>query len=107
MSLLDTLLEYSQESPQDPFNWYALATEYRKIDAQKALFFYEKVWREFPEYGANYYHLAELYTALGKIEVAQKVYEQGIEVLLAQKQLKLLQELKNIYQNFRIENDLE
>ncbi|GAB4125151.1 MAG: hypothetical protein OHK0045_08550 [Raineya sp.] len=105
-TLFEKLLQYAEEQPQDPFNWYALATECRKYDLQESLLYYEKVWREFPEYGANYYHLASAYTELNMLAKAKQVYEQGIEVLSKQKEWKLLQELKNAYQNFLLENDL-
>ncbi len=106
MTLFEVLLKYAEDQPQDPFNWYALATECRKYDVREALIYYEKVWREFPNYAANYYHLASAYSELGMLEKARQVYEQGIEVLKKQSETKLLQELKNAYQNFLIENDL-
>lgn len=106
MTRFELLLKYAQEEPQNPFNWYALATECRKYDLRESLMYYEKVWREFPEYGANYYHLASAYTELNILDRAKLIYEQGIEVLSRQKETKLLQELKNAYQNFLVENDL-
>jgi len=106
MTRFETLLQYAQQQPDEPFNWYALATECRKHDLDKALVYYEKVWREFPHYAANYYHLASAYAELNMLEQAKQVYEQGIKVLSEQNETKLLQELKNAYQNFLVENDL-
>ena len=106
MTLFEVLLQYAEQEPNEPFNWYALATECRKYDIRESLVYYEKVWKEFPEYGANYYHLASAYTELNILDKALQVYEQGIAVLTRQKEMKLLQELKNAYQNFLVENDL-
>lgn len=106
MSRLELLHKFAQEEPPNPFNWYALATEYRKYSLLKALPYYEKVWQEFPDYAPNYYHLAHAYWELQAIEKAQKVFEQGIQVLGKQKEGKMLQELQNAYQNFLFENDL-
>ncbi|MFN3316356.1 MAG: tetratricopeptide repeat protein [Raineya sp.] len=106
MTRFELLLKYAQEEPLNPFNWYALATECRKYDLRESLVYYEKVWKEFPEYGANYYHLASAYAELNILDRAKLIYEQGIEVLTRQKETKLLQELKNAYQNFLVENDL-
>lgn len=106
MSLFETLLKYAQEQPHEPFNWYALATECRKYDLREALVYYEKVWKEFPHYAANYYHLASAYAELNMLEKAKQVYEEGITILENQKESKLLQELRNAYQNFLVENDL-
>jgi len=106
MTRFETLLQYAQQEPNEPFNWYALANECRKHDLYEALVYYEKVWKDFPEYAANYYHLASAYTELNMLEKAKKVYEQGICVLAQQQESKLLQELKNAYQNFLIEYDL-
>lgn len=106
MNLLETLHNYAKSQPEDPFNWYALATEYRKYDLREALTYYEKVWKEFPDYAPNYYHLASVYAELAMPERAKAIYEQGIEVLSKQNEPKLLQELKNAYQNFLVEHDL-
>jgi tetratricopeptide (TPR) repeat protein len=106
MNLFEILLQYAKEQPDNPFNWYALATECRKYDLREALVYYEKVWKEFPDYAANYYHLASAYTELNMLEKAKQIYEQGIKVLSEQNETKLLQELKNAYQNFLVENDL-
>lgn len=106
MERLKALHHYAECEPDNPFNWYALATEYRKQSLLEALPYYEKVWREFPDYAPNYYHLAHVYWELQEIEKAKTVFEQGIQVLIQQKETKLLQELQNAYQNFLLENDL-
>ncbi|MCS6795231.1 MAG: tetratricopeptide repeat protein [Raineya sp.] len=106
MSRLELLHQYAEQEPDNPFNWYALATEYRKYSLVEALPYYEKVWQEFPDYAPNYYHLAHAYWELQEIEKARQVFEQGLQVLSTQKETKMLQELQNAYHNFLLENDL-
>lgn len=106
MTRLEMLHHCCEQEPQDPFNWYALATEYRKYNLDESIVYYEKVWNDFPEYIANYYHLASAYTEKEEIEKAKEVYEKGLKVLSKETEPKLWQELNNAYQNFLFENDL-
>lgn len=106
MTRLKMLHTCCEQEPQDPFNWYALATEYRKYNLDEAIPYYEKVLTDFPEYTANYYHLASAYVEKEEIEKAKEVYEKGLKVMSKEKELKLWQELNNAYQNFLFENDL-
>jgi tetratricopeptide (TPR) repeat protein len=105
MNRLEMLQLCCEQEPQDPFNWYALATEYRKYNLEEALLYYEKVRSEFPEYVANYYHLASAYTEKKEFDKARQVYEEGLSIIDKSKEPKLWQELYNAYQNFLFEND--
>jgi tetratricopeptide (TPR) repeat protein len=68
LSRLKQLLQFWQEDPNDPFTLYALATEYRPTDPNKALFYYEKLLAEHPGYVGTYYHAAKLYAELGQAD---------------------------------------
>jgi len=97
---LKLLLEYYNEDPKDPFNLYALATEYRKNDLHKALEYYELLAEEHPNYIPTYYHLAEVYLELDMEEKAKQTYEKGIRLATEQKEELLLRELKSAYDEF-------
>ena len=77
---LEQLIKFYEEEPNDPFNIYALATEYKAYDLQKSLDFYELLIANHPEYIATYYHLAQLYIDIGEDEEAKHVYEAGIKI---------------------------
>ena len=58
---LTQLLKFLEEDPHDAFNWYAVATEYRATDPDRALVYFEKLLTEHPDYVPTYYHAAQLY----------------------------------------------
>jgi len=102
---LKLLLEYLNEEPNDPFNIYAVATEYVGTFPEKALPYFEKLLTAFPDYLATYYHAAALYFALGQNEQASQTYQKGIALAQQQQNQNALRELKNAYQNFQFEAD--
>jgi Tfp pilus assembly protein PilF len=102
-SRLEQLLQFYQEDPKDPFNLYALATEYKSSDPEKALDYFEKLVSQHPDYTATYYHLAQLYIDLGQEDKAKKTYEIGIEKTSQSQENLLLRELKNAYNEFLFE----
>ena len=91
--LIKNLLSFYEEEPGDPFNSYALALEYKKIDQVKAIFFFNKLLKEFPDYLPTYYAAAEFFTAIESHDKVEKIYNDGIALALGQKQLKTHQEL--------------
>ncbi len=104
MQRLAQLHQMLEESPQDAFLLYALATEYRALqENQKALAYYEQIVALHPAYEATYYHLAQLYVELEEYQKATETFEAGIRILSAQKSEKLLKELQNAYLNFQME----
>ena len=96
--LLNHLLAYYNEDPSDPFNIYALATEYKKSNIAEALRLFEFLINQHPTYLPTYYHLAKLYEALADKASAINAYEQGIACATAQLAHHALKELKNAYQ---------
>jgi tetratricopeptide (TPR) repeat protein len=94
---LDTLLQFYKDEPNDPFNIYALAIEYQKIDIAKSLEYFETLLREHETYVPTYYHAAKLFQDLGNIERAITVYEKGIAVAKSQNDSKAARELKSAY----------
>lgn len=101
------LREFAEEEPNNPFNWYALAIEFRESDQEKAHSLFAKLLENHPSYLATYFPAAHLYAEMGEIEQSKLIFENGIELAREQKNMKTLQELQNAYQNFLFENDLD
>ena len=100
---LDALLGFLQETPDDPFTLYAVATEYRQEHPQKALSYYEKLLSEHPQYVPTYYHAAQLYVDLNQSERAEQTYQKGITEAERQNDALALRELRSAYDEFLFE----
>lgn len=110
MSNLDriqVLRNYILEEPQDPFNHYALALEIKEKDPAEALRIFEYVLENFPNYLPAYFPSALFYFEHHQWEKARQVFENGIKLASLQQNEKAQKELKNAYQNFLFETDLE
>ncbi|UII25212.1 tetratricopeptide repeat protein [Fulvivirga maritima] len=97
---INQLLKFLKEDPNDPFTLYALATEYRNSDIQKALEYYDILLSQHPDYLPTYYHAANLFIDLEEHDRAESTFEKGIELAKAQNNSLLLRELQNAYNNF-------
>ena len=91
---IQQLREFVNEDPKDPFNLYALALEYQKIDLQKAVEIFELLLRDHADYLPTYYQLGKLYQELTENEKALQVFDVGIEKAQKQNDVKALKELK-------------
>lgn len=79
MDRLQSLLEFYDEDPKDPFTRFALAREYQKRgDVGRALEFFEALVDTDPEYVGTYYHLGKLYEQEDRKEDAKAVFRRGI-----------------------------
>ncbi|MFC5623781.1 tetratricopeptide repeat protein [Algoriphagus winogradskyi] len=110
MSNLDRiqlLRQFTEEEPENPFNWYALAIEFRESNPEEAHNLFAKLLAEHPTYLATYFPAAHLYAEMGDLEQSKLIFEKGIVLSREQKNLKAQQELQNAYQNFLFENDLD
>lgn len=107
LSRIETLQSYAEQEPENPFNWYALALEFRTQNPDQALIYFNKLLNEFKVYLPTYFHAASLYAEMNLIEEARKIYENGISLARSQNDKHALRELQNTYQNFLIENDLD
>lgn len=94
---LNHLLAFYREDPDDPFNIYAVANEYKVFDHRKALHYYELLVKEHENYIPTYYHLAHLYIELGLERKAKSTFEKGIDVATQQGDSLALRELKSAY----------
>ena len=96
---LTQLLQFLQEDPNDPFNIYCLANEYKNNDPGKAIKFYQELLLNHTEYLPTYYHVAELYINNNDIEQAEKVIADGIDLAIKQNDQLALRELRNLQNN--------
>ncbi|MGC3946965.1 MAG: tetratricopeptide repeat protein [Chryseolinea sp.] len=76
--LIEQLESFAKEEPNDPFNLYALALEYLKVDVSKAQSLFEQLIDRHHQYVPTYYHLGQLYADQGKTEEAIQTFERGI-----------------------------
>ncbi|TGE15413.1 tetratricopeptide repeat protein [Hymenobacter elongatus] len=77
---LQQLLGFYAEDPNDAFIIYALATEYRTTEPQRAMEYYQKLLDEHPDYVGTYYHAGKMLEYLQNPEEAEKVYRRGLQV---------------------------
>ena len=102
---LEQLFAFLKEEPNEPFNIYAIAMEYLKGSPQKALEYFEILLNAHESYVPTYYHAANLYTQLGKLEKAKATYEKGLAISLQQGNRHAYRELQNAYNLFIDELD--
>ena len=81
MERIEQIKTFLNESPNDAFLNYALATEYIALGKDDiALQLFLKLIENHPEYSATYYHLGKLYERLERDKEAEEVYEKGMEL---------------------------
>ncbi|MGZ3754145.1 MAG: tetratricopeptide repeat protein [Mucilaginibacter sp.] len=98
ISRLDKLLEFIKNEPEDEFLKYALATEYLRLnEVEKALFYYEDLINNHPNYTGTYYHLGKLYEALNRKPEAIAIYEKGMQVTREKRDNHAFSELQAVY----------
>jgi Tfp pilus assembly protein PilF len=106
-SLLQSLLQFYEEDPNDPFNTYALALEYSKSDLARAETLFRKLLTEHPKYLPAYYHAARLLADRGKVEEAASTYQKGMALAKELGNAKIQRELTGAYQLFMDEQEDE
>jgi tetratricopeptide (TPR) repeat protein len=100
---LKMLEKFLEEDKNDPFNWYALASEYLAEQPDKAKSYFDHLLNDFSDYLPTYYHAAQLYVDFENEPRAIEIYEQGIELAKLQNNPKALRELNAAYQNLLFE----
>ena len=100
---LEQLLLFYKEEPYEPFNIYALANEYKSVDPEKALKYFQILEQKHPDYIATYYHLAHLYIDLNQEKFAKETFEKGIEIAIKNNESFALRELKSAYDEFMMD----
>lgn len=102
MDRVRQLEDFLREDPDDPFDSYALALEYLKIDRSKARDLFEKLISDHPNYIPTYYTFAEFLSDQHDAK-AEEIFRQGIEISKKHNDVKALKELSNAYQNWLFE----
>jgi lipoprotein NlpI len=100
---INQLLQYYQEEPNDPFNIYALALEYLKLDPIKAQEYFDLLLSTNEQYVPAYYHAAKLYQDLGNKGRAIQLYEKGMQIAKQLHDLKAARELQSAYEELTFE----
>ena len=93
---LEQLLEFLKDDPNDPFNLYAVANEYRRTNPEKSRQLMDQLLEEHPDYLPTYYHAAQLYIESEKNTEATQILEKGIALAKKQQDKLALRELQNI-----------
>lgn len=107
-SRLEQLIQFWQEDPNDPFTIYALATEYRNSEPDKAIIFYQKLLDEHPYYVGTYYHAGKLFAEMGQVKKADETFKLGLTVSSNAGDRNAYRELQAAYREFQdeLEEDL-
>lgn len=99
------LKKYIEEDPNDPFNYYAIATEMVGQMPEKAKEYFALLLGQHPDYLPTYYHAAQLWADEEAYEKAEAIYKKGIALATKQENHKTLRELNTAYQNLLFEMD--
>lgn len=100
---IEQLQRFHDEDPDDPFNIYALALEYMKIDVSKATAFFDKLLTSHKEYLPTYYHAAKFFQDCGMTGKATEIFERGIALANKLNDQKARRELKSAYDEMLFE----
>jgi Tfp pilus assembly protein PilF len=100
MDRISKLKTFLESSPEDSFLKHALALEYIKLndDAEARRLFEEVLERE-PGYVGSYYHLGKLLERVGEQALAGNIYEKGMAVAKAAKDMHAYNELQAAYED--------
>jgi tetratricopeptide (TPR) repeat protein len=97
------LQQFYEEDPNDPFNLYALALEYLKVDPAMSRSCFETLMQAHPRYLPVYYHAGKLYQESGEKEKAIGVFQKGMRLAEDLNDSKTLRELKSAYDELMFE----
>jgi uncharacterized protein HemY len=103
MSRLEQLLQFVKEEPEDPFNIYAVAMEYLKLDSEKAIPFLEKLVNQHAAYVPTYYTYAKLLHSRKSYPKAKQLFEAGIAIATKANDTKAVAELRNALSELEFE----
>ncbi|MCM0041380.1 MAG: tetratricopeptide repeat protein [Algoriphagus sp.] len=104
---IELLKEYCKAESENPFNYYALALEYRESEKPAAAELFEFIQSRFPTYLPVYFPAAHFFYEEGHLQKAKKLFEEGLALAHILQDEKAKKELANAYQNFLFETDLE
>ncbi len=103
MDRLEQLKQFAIEEPEDPFNHYALALEYLKIDPSEAIRLFDALSLSHPDYLPTYYPYAQLLIERKEIEKAESVFQKGMSTARTKNEVKTLREIEALYNDWKYE----
>lgn len=92
---LESLLEMLQDEPNDAFLKYAIALEYKKVDMEKAIFFFDDLVEKNPEYIGTYYQFGIVLQENNELQKAEYIFKKGIEIATKKPDFHALAELRS------------
>ncbi|TAF74298.1 MAG: tetratricopeptide repeat protein [Bacteroidetes bacterium] len=92
---LKSLLEMLQDEPNDAFLKYAIALEYKKVDIEKAIFFFDDLVEKNPEYIGTYYQFGIVLQEKNELQKAEYIFKKGIEIATKKPDFHALAELRS------------
>ena len=105
LNRINLLTQFLAEEPNNPFNLYALAMEYRTDKPETTRLYFDQLLTEHSDYLPTYYHAAALYAELNERDKVADLYEKGIRLAQTQQNQKTLLELQRAKQAFEDEED--
>jgi tetratricopeptide (TPR) repeat protein len=93
---VEQLRQYLREEPNDPFLHYSLALEYARHQPAEASRLLDDVLEKFPDYLPAYYQAGLLKIRIGEAQPAQAVLRRGLQLALAQQDMKTAAELRHL-----------
>jgi Tfp pilus assembly protein PilF len=100
MSRIEHLEAFVKEDPHDPFNHYALALEYLKVNTKQALVQFENLVKEHPDYLPTYYPFAHLLIEMKQPARGELMFQSGIDQARKAGDVKTLRELQAAYNDW-------
>ena len=104
---IELLKGYCKEEPGNPFNFYALALEYRESEKSEAAKLFNYVLDNFPNYLPVFFPAAHFFFEEADLKKAKILFESGIALAHLLKDEKAKKELSNAYQNFLLDTEEE
>lgn len=102
---LSNLEYFLKLDPDDPFNWYAVAMEFKSVDIFKTKYHLDHLLTHFSDYLPTYYQAAELLIEVSENKEAEEILEKGIQLAQDQKDSNTLRELQNLLNNLLYDED--
>jgi Tfp pilus assembly protein PilF len=97
---IEKLKAFLKDTPADCFLNHAIALEYVKAgDENSAKKHFEINLDNDPGYVATYYHLGKLLERVGESEMAISIYERGMQLAKAAKDMHSYSELQSAYED--------
>lgn len=101
---LTQLFQFLSLDPTDAFTRYSIAYEYMGLEKyDKAEEHFGILVEEHPGYIGTYYHYGACLLELDKKEEAEAIFEKGMEIARAAREVHALAELQNAYNNMMYE----